>query len=459
METRNNTIFARLERFNVFQFTTLGIIFLNAIWIFIDVQYNHDKLADEQGRTPLSPGDTVVENIFGVYFFLELLIRFLAYKRTIYCFKDAWFVFDFVLVTLMVVDQWIIPIIQLLSTDSSGAALKNLASLRLLRLLRITRMARLMRFFPELMTLVRSIVNALQAVMWIFLFLAFAMYFFAIVFTVIYTDNSYVPPAGANDYNPTGPMLFTDLGSSMFTLLTIGVLGDNINYTLQQIKQDKPVMQWIFILWIVVSNITLLNMLIGVLCQVIDDSSKEEEEARMLSELKNCLESAFKEIDESGDGLITEEEWSHIRDSDKVRQKLVQLGLEESQLEERLHQMQESIFGVKDEDDPSADSGEKITLNFDEFVDKVLDLRWDTPASALDIEMLKASWRAEDSAIQAKLISIEDSIYEIAAANANPALRFEDLDAAPTEAWLHDVPTKLLVEVLQSRIDQKQHKE
>ena len=34
------------------------------------------------------------EQIFCTYFFLELLIRYLAFRRTIDCFTDPWFAFD-----------------------------------------------------------------------------------------------------------------------------------------------------------------------------------------------------------------------------------------------------------------------------------------------------------------------------------------------------------------------------
>lgn len=61
------------------------VIFLNAIWMSIDIEHNP---ADIISEAPW--GFVVMENLFCTYFTLELLIRFAAYKRTCSAFKDAW---------------------------------------------------------------------------------------------------------------------------------------------------------------------------------------------------------------------------------------------------------------------------------------------------------------------------------------------------------------------------------
>ncbi len=64
----------------------MGVIFLNAIWISIDIEFNDAAIISEADW-----GFILVENLFCTYFTGELLIRFATYKRTCNAFKDAWF--------------------------------------------------------------------------------------------------------------------------------------------------------------------------------------------------------------------------------------------------------------------------------------------------------------------------------------------------------------------------------
>ncbi|CAJ1368789.1 unnamed protein product [Effrenium voratum] len=385
--------FARLANNERFQHITLGVIVLNALWIFVDVQWNHSALRGEDGRLPLEPYSIAVENAFCTYFTLEVICRFLAFRKFRYCFIDAWFVFDLTLVIFMVLETWVLALIELASGgfNAGGGVLSNLSSFRLLRLLRLTRVARLMRFFPELLTLVKGMVRAMQSVGFILLFMVVVTYVFAIVFTSQLGEWDYVPPADAED--PTAKELFGDMGSSMMTLFTNGVLVDDLTFTLTEIRKESLALMWAFMVFIIISGMTLLNMLIGVLCQVIEDSSREEAEARQLHELKMCLVEAFQATDESQDGLINEEEWAKIATNKKVQAALLKLGVEDSMMEERLKQMQESLFGRRNgteaaEAEAAEEPERQDGLSFEEFVDQVADLRMDTPASAMEVEML-----------------------------------------------------------------------
>ena len=61
------------------------VIFLNAIWISIDIEFNSALIISEADW-----GFILVENLFCTYFTGELVIRFCAYKRKCSAFKDAW---------------------------------------------------------------------------------------------------------------------------------------------------------------------------------------------------------------------------------------------------------------------------------------------------------------------------------------------------------------------------------
>merc|ERR1719223_1947067 len=93
------------------------------------------------------------------------------------------------LVLFMVIETWVLEIVNLVMGGGGGGILAKFSALRLLRLLRLTRMARLMREVPELLTLVKGMINATRAVSFILMFLLLCMYVFAIIFTAQLGDN------------------------------------------------------------------------------------------------------------------------------------------------------------------------------------------------------------------------------------------------------------------------------
>jgi len=294
------------------------------------------------------------------------------------------------------------------------------------------------------------------------------------VFAIIFTSQFGKPPiasagddaAGSEEAEDTAADIFSDLGTSMMTLFTNGVLGDNLAGALEVIKTDSLAMMWLFILFMVISGMTLLNMLIGVLCQVIEESSHEESEQNQVNILKASFEEAFRCIDTSNDGVISEEEWKKMKHNPSVRQSLATVGVDEKDMDMRLDQMQETFFGASDNE-----SERKTGITYNEFVEKVAGLRWDIPASTLDLEMLKELVRHEDKLLKKKLGSIEAILMKRpVSANQTPmtlALQEEDHHGRPaagpalaaggagsSEAppmWLREVPTELLLHVLQTR--------
>merc|ERR1719272_1676867 len=68
----------------VFDNITLAVITANTIWIAIDTDHNHSD-----SIFTAAPVFQVVENLFVLYFFLEVLGRFLAFKSKRDCVTDA----------------------------------------------------------------------------------------------------------------------------------------------------------------------------------------------------------------------------------------------------------------------------------------------------------------------------------------------------------------------------------
>jgi len=223
-------------------------------------------------------------------------------------------------------------------------------------------------------------------------------------------------------------------------------------------------LNWLFIIFMIISAFCLLNMLIGVLCEVIQDSAEKENESSQINELRHHMAEAFDLIDSSGDGKISTIEWDKMKLEKTVRASMANLGVEEQHMEERLDQMKESLFGgFCDEgyDPECADKRAREGLSFDEFMEKVVEIRPDMPASAIDIEILRVRVEREEKNVNARIDFIEQALTNVTASTSNgqlPSGNPSDAKLAAAEekidgstAWLRDVPTEVLFAVLNSR--------
>lgn len=268
---------------------TLVVIMLNAIWIGIDTDHNK--------ATTLNKADLefqIAEHLFCTLFTTELLIRFLSFKEKVNCLRDGWFKFDTFLVTSMVIETWILPIIV---GDGDGPGIVPLSMLRLLRLLRLSRMARLARSFPELVTLLRGMFAALRSVGSTIVLLILFMYVFGIVF------------AQQSKGIETLEEIFIPLPQAMFTLLVAGTICDDITTVADALKEESPVLCAMFFGFVVVAAFMMLNMLIGILCEVVTAVSEAEKEKAAVSFLKERLLGILKEVDQKDCGRISKDEF------------------------------------------------------------------------------------------------------------------------------------------------------
>ena len=91
-----------------FERVGLTMIFLNALWIAIDIDFNNALIIVDADF-----GFILMEILFGLYFITELSTRYFAYLSTRLALKDAWFAFDLMLVFIMVTETWLMPLIDI----------------------------------------------------------------------------------------------------------------------------------------------------------------------------------------------------------------------------------------------------------------------------------------------------------------------------------------------------------
>jgi hypothetical protein len=211
--------------------------------------------------------------------------------------KDGWFKFDSLLVFLMIMETWVMP--PLLPLVASGASPPPTAPLRLLRLLRLSRLVRVLRSLPDLIVMLKAMFGAFRAVGSSMLLIVMLVYVFAIVLHMFLSEDEAVL-----EYFATLPLC-------MWTLFMAGALLDEPTPILQLLVHRNEfhciISVIIFLIFILVTALTVMNMLIGMLCgvcQSVADNEREEAASRVM---RQTILLELKKYDD-GDGKIDEDE-------------------------------------------------------------------------------------------------------------------------------------------------------
>jgi voltage-gated sodium channel len=376
----------RIAKTKTFDFLTLFVITLNALWIGYDTNSNN---AESIGQAKIQ--FQLAETFFCVYFTAEVVIRFMAFEKKLNTMRDFWFRFDSALVGMMVFETWVMP----LAMPGGGGVGGNLSILRLLRLLRLTRMARLMRALPELLTLIKGMAAATRSVSCTLVLMVIFLYIFGIVFTDAFKRAE----------DPALVFRYKHLGYSMFTLFMAGTLLDNLIDIMEELKlSEEAGWAWIMIFWffILLSSFTVLNMLIGVLCEVVTETSNHEAENSMVELVREEITAVFEQIDTSGDGTVSKEEFNMMKDKEEVKLALEKVGVEPK----HFFALSDVLFEPSElpPSQSSDDTGqrtkkvaegeeESVELEFDDFLEMVISQRPEKTASVMDAALLRQMFR------------------------------------------------------------------
>lgn len=327
-----------LARSDRFMNITLFIISINAVFLGVDADWNEAE-ALYDAEWPFY----VAENLFCTFFTFELVTRFMAFRRKRDCLRDGWFRFDAALVSIMVFETWMLGPALALGASGSGPPLPS-APLRLLRLFRLSRMARLLRNLPELITMVKGMWLASRAVCSSLLMVVLSMYTFAIIINMGMKQEDEIN-------NRLKPRDFSTIPRTMWTLLMDGTFLDSPGIVLSALLfSGKPVCIvccFVFMLFIILSAINVMNMLIGVLCEVVSAVAQAEKDEAAIKMVKDSILLQLKRFD-NGDGMITKDELDKVMNDSTSREVLQQLNVD------RLFslQLQQVLFPKDDSEVP-----------------------------------------------------------------------------------------------------------
>ncbi|CAE7336417.1 Scn10a [Symbiodinium sp. CCMP2592] len=371
----------RLARSVSFQNTTLAAILLYAAWLAYD--------ADTNNATTLVKAEIqyqVVEHLFCFYFFFELLVRFLAFRRKRSACTDGWFMFDFLLVTMGVAEVWVMSIVLIL-TKSEDASLGNSSSLRLIRLLRLSRLARtarLLRAAPELLIMVKGMIAAARSMLTTGVLIFAVLYVFGIAMKQAAEDTQ------------EAQVYFNSVLDSMFMLLLHATLLDSPGEVIQTLSGNY-VASVIFVVVIALSALLLLNMLIGVMCEVVSGVSQTEREVIAEAFVRDKVQQIMEERGLSG--RITQHELLGILNDRRSTRLLSEAHVDVMGLVDIADYMFQSDLNGQEFD---------RELSFDEFLRVIMSLRGSNTVTLKDIMDLRRTLHANQTEIRNVVSNLEE---------------------------------------------------
>ena len=226
------TIFYNLKESRLFQNLVISIIIFNAFTI----GFNTYDL-NEFSKNIINFLDYSIT----VFFVIEILIRFIGEPKKSNFFKNGWNLFDSIIVLIS-----LIPI-------------PNNSSFLLLRLLRVFRVLRIISVIPELKLIIEALLSSIKRVFYVGLLLFIILYIYATIGSILFSNDI--------------PVRWSDVGVSMITLFQVLTLSswEQVMLPLQEIYWWA----WVyFFSFIIICGITMLNLLIAILVDVVINQKK-----------------------------------------------------------------------------------------------------------------------------------------------------------------------------------------
>lgn len=301
------------------------VIFLNAI--LLGVETDVETLAW-----------FYVEQLLLCFFTFELLARIFRHRRDFFRSEDEWVwnTFDFCIVAGGVVDQWIVPLLEgLLKNDKESSTASSedqqmgvcFLLIRMLRLLRVVRLFRLVRIVRPLYELAQGVLEALQGMFWVLVFLVMTLYIVAILCTRLLGSGELLPHnADERENLEVILVMFQSVADSMFTLF--GCLSSWSLLKFVPLFAEMPLLKPTFVVFYVYSAWALLAVMTGVVSEnmiaireqmVQEDEAREEMRRTMMAK---TLVELFHDADVDRSGFISSSEFDLLVNSPELVRKI-----------------------------------------------------------------------------------------------------------------------------------------
>jgi hypothetical protein len=348
---------------------TMVVIVVNALFMVVDAHVTA-RFGKKDNLYEREAFFGVMANLFTVYFLFEIVVRVLGYREKVISVmvRDAWLLFDSMLVALMILETWILPLL-------SGQKIPGVGVLRLFRLLRLSKLA---KSFPEFMVIVKGLFKAVRAVFWSFFLLSIITVMYSILFTNQFHRGS-VPHAELEESNPS--YFFGTVEKSAYSLIVHGAIFDDLTMCADSLADDM-FMRALFVSYMIISGFIIMNMLIGILAAVIASTQEDEDAANQVEKLTTSILKIASEMDTDHNQGISQAEFETMKERADVLKELKKLDIDKEMF---------SKFGELVFSDAKSINGTPASVDFHDLIKVIRNLRPGTDLSALGLVNFKQS--------------------------------------------------------------------
>lgn len=393
--TSNNgaTGVSRMVQSHIFEMACCLVIIFNAVVTAVEVQYSGYQLAweinHEDSRLLASdaewPGADIAFLVAAVacfiFFSVEFVVRVVDMKFL--TFRDKWMWTDLILLALSCFDLTS----RLGMTSGLGAKATVMRTARIIRALRMVRVLKYQESFSSFFLLIKSIQASKQALVWSVLLLFFMMSCVGMLMNQLILDSL----AHSNASMADRRAVFDYFGTYTRVLVTMLELTVGNWAPASRLLMTKVGESWgLFILaYRFLCCFALVNVTAAVfITETHRVASNDDEVIMMRKERANRTTTAkmrdiFVELDTSGDGSVTFEEFQHLMEDRFMMEFMATIGIEIDDLQE--------IFRLMDDGDGQ--------VHFDEFIKGIRSLRGE--ARNMDVQTLLNLTREMDRKISA----------------------------------------------------------
>lgn len=181
-----------------------------------------------------------------LFFLIEIAIRFLGEKQKLHFFTQPWNIFDTVIV-----------LVSLIPIEDSELAIVG-------RLIRIFRVLRMVSIIPELRMLLNSLLKALPRLGYVALLMFIIFYIYAAI--------------GSTFFSEINPSLWGDIARSLLTLFRVMTFEDWTD-VMYETMTVYPLSWSFYITFIFFTAFAFLNMIIGIVVNVLEEEHKLQSQA------------------------------------------------------------------------------------------------------------------------------------------------------------------------------------
>lgn len=244
----------------------------------------------------------------------------------------------------------------------------------------------MMRSLPELMIMIKGMVSAAASVSYMLGLLVIVTYIFAIAMTQLSIDTQF------------HEIYFKGVALSMYTLFVYGTFLDSLSGFADAVREESSVCLALLTVFLVISALTLLTMLIGVLCEVVSSIAKTEREQMLTDKVCDKIGKIVEDLDTNKNGMIS---WSEVAGMAEHPDALATLATVNINLIDMVEIAEDFIF---------AGGNQQRELSFDQFMAMVLDCRSSQTAMMRDVTILRKRLNRKVSDLKDAIGGVENKL-------------------------------------------------